>query len=247
MNLISHCRHGFGATVLALVLPFTAAPVLAGTITGAITVTPPNPKVNQQVIIHIAGQGGYCGIRINTGDGEPSTNVDFNGSNGYDKPNTGTAYPYTFKKTGTFQIKVIGSPSLNPGCTGQASTNVTVTQVKLQLPAKTPTICADGFDKALVSSESDGELRCVKQSVVCPSHYQGNLDSATGKLECVPKPVECPAGWVGGMQSGKLVCNSAPLPKVHCSESTPTNPWGASYYAEGWRIYGCSRNLAPPK
>lgn len=246
MNSIFRHRQGLCGATLALALSVSASPVLAGAITGAISINPPTPTVNQAVVLKVGGQGDYCGVRINMGDGEPSTNVDFNGSNGYTKPIKGTEYSYTFKKTGTFQIKVIGSPSLSPKCTGEANLTVTVKPIQLKLPVMTPSSCVTGFEN-LTGDAAAGELRCRKNPVACPTHFEGSIDSATGKLECVPKPAECPAGWVGGMQGGKLVCNSAPLPKVPCAESTPTNQWGASYYTEGWRIYGCSKNLAPPK
>lgn len=251
-HAVTNIRNRGGRILLCGLLGLAGLPVCAlaapGKLNGQISVTPAEPLAGKQTVIKLGATGDVCYIRINYGDGAPSDNVTINGSDtaGGNKPNTGGVVPKNYANPGTYTITVKGSPSSSPGCQGEASLTVTVKPFVLKLPAKTPTECAAGFENQ-TGSPQDGELRCRKNPQPCPTHWEGSVDSATGKLDCTPKAVTCPEGWVGGMQNGKLVCNSAPLPKVQCSESTPTNQWGASYYTEGWRIYGCSKNLAPPK
>jgi hypothetical protein len=249
-NFLANIRLNRGAWMLGLLGTLAALPAFAapGKLTGQISVNPPEPIVGKQAVINLGATGDVCWIRINYGDGAPSDNVTVNGSSsaGGNKPNAGGVVPKIYANPGTYTITVKGSPGSSPSCQGEASITVKVKPLVLKLPAMTPTICANGFENQ-TGSPQDGELRCRKNPQACPTHWEGSVESATGKLECTPKAVTCPEGWVGGMQGGKLVCNSAPLPKVQCSDSTPTNQWGASYYTEGWRIYGCSKNMAPPK
>lgn len=233
-NVTKFCKIR-SSILLCLFSSALSLPVLAGgKHTGKTYLIPESPNAGQPAKLYVGATGDTeCNIQIDWGDGSPIQNTKTNNA-GIEK---------VFQKGGKFSITVKKNDN---ACTGFPSSVLATVKPQLKIPTMTPTSCAAGFENQTVSPQ-DGELKCRKNPQPCPTHWDGSVDSATGKLECSPKVVACPDGWVGGIQNGKLVCNSAPLPKVSCAESTPTNQWGASYFTDGWRVYGCSKNLAAPK
>ncbi|TWO68743.1 hypothetical protein FN976_22395 [Caenimonas sedimenti] len=223
----------------------------AATITG-ISASPANPTAGQQVTFTInLAAGSQCGIRLVYGNGEPSDNTLTGVGN--------ASIAKTLAKAGTYQIQAIGSPTLTPGCTGQAA----MTLVVKEKPAMPPMVvapnlviggmvpmCPPAPYKEDIRNLQTGKLHCYQPNPSCPTGWkQASFNDGTGQLQCVTAvdPV-CPAGFDGSYAGGVLKCVPKPQPKVACvTGALPQNPWGTSYYAEGWNRLGCSVNLAPPK
>jgi hypothetical protein len=254
------------SALVASTLCLSAGAALAapGKITG-ISAQPSPAKVGEKLVFKVQATGDLCAYRIEI-EGhqykyDGSANSKTQGGAILNNPNTPGELTLFggLNKAGTFDVLVYGmSGGALPNCQGSAQMKLTV-QASGMVAAPvgglgvagsfTPLHCQQGFTESSLpqSAKDAGELTCTKQAAFCPENYIGQMDQATGKLVCEPKPGACPDGWSGGMQNGKLVCNPNPQPTVKCPDKTPSNQWGASYYKDGWRVYGCSKNMAPPK
>lgn len=249
--------------LLAALLLASGAAQAVGTITG-LSASPAQAIAGESVAYKIATSGsGACGVRLvySGPNYEPSDNMLINNA-----PGAGGVIHKTIAKAGTYQLKAIGSPSLNPKCNGEANLTVVVVDKPaakpgLQIGATGPVVaanpgifmmemnCPNPYHKYTQGvNQSKGEYYCVKQNVSCPAGFTGSMDSQTGKLVCTPQiTATCPEGWTGGVVDGKLVCNSIPQPNIPCPKATPDWKWGTAYYKESWNKMGCNANLEPPK
>ena len=112
-----------------------------GTIAG-ISSSPANPVPGQQAKFKITSTGaGECGMRLvyevmSAGGSEPSNNMLIN-----TQPGSGGQIEKTIGIAGTYKLKAIGSPSLNPKCSGSAELIVYVNG-KSEPAATMPTVPA---------------------------------------------------------------------------------------------------------
>jgi hypothetical protein len=223
----------------------------AATITGVST-TPAQPTAGQQVMftVHMSGTG-QCGVRlVYGGNNEPSDNVMYTSG-------SSTAVHKTLAKAGTYNVQAIPSPTLTPGCTGQAAMTLVV---KDPAPLVSPNLagafasvvpyCPPAPYKEDARDTQTGKLHCHQPNPSCPAGWkQASFSDATGQLQCVAAvEPSCPAGFDGSYANGVLKCMPKPQPKVACATGAlPANPWGTSYFTQNWNVLGCSVNLAPPK
>jgi hypothetical protein len=158
---------------------------------------------------------------------------------------------------GNYTIKAIPEfPLLAGACSGSDQASVTVTAapvMQANLAGAFSSVvphCPPAPYKEGERNTQTGKLHCYQPNPSCPAGWkQASFSDATGQLQCVinAEPA-CPAGFDGDYANGVLKCLPKPQPKVACAPGAlPANPWGTSYYKEGWNRLGCSVNLAPPK
>jgi hypothetical protein len=247
---------------LATLLTLSGAAHAVGTITG-LTSVPATPVTGESVKFKMTTTGsGQCGVRlVYAGSNyEPSDNALIN-----TQPNGGGVIDKSFTKAGTYMLKAMGSPTLNPNCNGEAtmtlvvkekpaanpgpvvsSTPVVVAKPNLPL-ALAETICPAPYTKSTQGlNVAKGEALCIKSAATCPEGYNGKTNDQTGQLTCTPKnDPQSPLGWTLGSASGVLIFNSIPQPMVFCPKSTPDWQWGTTYYKESWNRMGCTANIKP--
>lgn len=234
------------ALLLTALLALSGAAHAIGNIT-SMTFTPFEPKPGETVKFYIKTSGNdKCGARwIYSGPhAEPSDN-DFANK----QPNGGGQMDKAFANVGTYQVKVVGSPSLHPACTGSAEVTIQVKRPKLHIAGSSaPMVCPGGYDYypggdvGTPTDKEKGVAFCVKKKPACPDHFFPNFSEATGDLICTPNiQAACPDGWTGGVVDGKLVCKSKPQPFVLCP-TTEKWQWGTKYYKENWNKMGCYEN-----
>ena len=206
------------ALFAALLIAVSGTAHAVGSITG-ITATPPNPSPNESVKFKVTTDGsGECGIRfIYTGPGnEPADNTLANS-----KPGSGGVMDKAFSKTGTYQIKAIGSPSLGYKCASEANLTIEVTRKKLG-NLNLPTVCPNPYEKEPVNGSSDnsgltdaqkGAALCMKFTPQCPTAFFSEFDKKTGQLICSPQFKNlCPEGWKSTEVNYQLICTPIPKP-----------------------------------
>lgn len=257
---------------LAAFLTLSTAAHAVGTITG-LSITPANPVTGEAVKYKITTSGsGSCGVRLVYAGAsyEPSDNMLIN-----NQPGAGGVIDKTISKAGTYNLKAMGSPSLNPKCNGEANLTIVVKDkpatpaepagkpvtgmgsaaMQPQSPAvllgattmSDATVCPTPYSKYTSGMDvSKGESICVKSDATCPDAYTSARNEQNGQLTCTPKvSVASPNGWTPGSGTGVLVFNSIPQPMVKCPKTTPDWQWGTTYFKESWNRMGCRANLKP--
>jgi hypothetical protein len=259
------------ALCLASLITVCGSAHAVGTITG-LTSTPASPVAGESVKYKISTNGtGSCGVRL-VYDGtsyEPSDNMLIN-----NQPGAGGVIEKTISNAGTYKLKAMGSPSLNPKCNGEASLTIVVKDkpspiaasgggkpsagtgsaqpqaAAIALGAMTLSeamICPPPYAKYTQGVDvSKGEAYCVKSDATCPDGYTSSRNQQTGQLACTPKvAAAAPDGWSHGAGNGVLVFNSIPQPMVKCPKATPDWQWGTTYFKESWNRMGCQANNKP--
>ena len=264
LKTISFCLVAFFA--------MSSAAHAVGTIAG-ISSSPANPVPGQQAKFKITSTGaGECGMRlvyevVSAGGSEPSDNILIN-----TQPGSGGQIEKTIGIAGTYKLKAIGSPSLNPKCSGSAELIVYVNgksepaaatgkpgtagaqaaATMLTAPAAMTgivmmvdeTICPAPYVKNTQGMDvSKGESQCIKTDATCADGYTNNRNQQTGQLTCTPKVMPAaPLGWKQGTGYGSVVYDSIPQPLVKCPKATQDWKWGTSYFKESWNRMGCLAN-----
>jgi hypothetical protein len=101
-----------------------------GTISG-MTASQPTSVVGQAVRYNITSSGGSaCGLRLVYGGGEPADNVLMNS-----QPGSGAYIDKVFTKAGTYNLRAVGSSSMDPKCSGQASISIVVQEAATRASA----------------------------------------------------------------------------------------------------------------
>jgi hypothetical protein len=250
------------ATAIALLVTCSAGTALAagGSITG-LTLSSTNIAVGEKTKVTMTVTDGSFGIDcVGSYVVRDSTNTVVETGSKWrfvmDKPQGSSATKemgtIALTKAGVYAVETVGAIQGNQSvaCVGVAKGTLTVTPAPLVVVA-TPVltllapISCDPLYAEQPSDKPAGELFCQKKIPTCPTNFTGYVEGATGKLICTPVPASCPAGWTGGMVGGILTCTSVPQPTVSCPAKTPAWIYGAHYFKDAWREYGCVKNNKP--
>ena len=196
-----------------------------GTITG-ITSSPVNPVPGEQAKFKITSTGaGQCGMRlvyevISGGGSEPSDNMLIN-----TQPGSGGQMEKTIGKAGTYKLKAIGSPSLNPKCGGSAELIVYVNGKAAPAPVPVPAAATGkpgtaGAQAAATMPTGPAAMAGIvmmTDETICPVPYVKNtqgMDVAKGESQCIKTDATCADGYTNSrnQQTGQLTCTPKVIP-----------------------------------
>jgi hypothetical protein len=202
---------------LASLLTLCGAAHAVGTITG-LTAIPANPVAGEPVKYKITTTGsGSCGMRLIYAGAnyEPSDNMLIN-----NQPAAGGVMDKTISKAGTYNLKAVGSPSLDPKCNGEASLTVIVKEKPAPAaPAasgggKPPAGAGMGAMQPQAPVVVLGTVP-MSEAMTCPSPYTRHtegMDAAKGEALCIKSDATCLGDYISNrnQQTGQLTC----VPKV---------------------------------
>lgn len=203
--------------LLASLLALCGAAHAVGTITG-LTTSPANPVAGESVKFKITATGsGACAVRlIYAGTNyEPSDNTMIN-----NQPGAGGVMDKTIAKAGSYNVKAVGSPSLNPKCNGEANLTVAVKDK----PAPAAPAAPDGGKPSAGAGLGAMQPQApavvlgaitMSEAMTCPTpytRYTQGVDVSKGEAYCVKTDATCPEDYSNNRnpQTGQLTCT----PKV---------------------------------